>query len=115
MNSTLITGAWRKLQTVFGAHLVDIFHAVKRVSDKIPNRHPLQCGCLRDWQMVFQDPSDLGEKLLENNLDKFLQWWKDAECDGKKVLNGAVHMRKGCLSGIQPGEGQTGMKTCTRI
>ena len=111
MNSTLITGAWRTLQAVFGAHLVvyqDIFHAVKRVSDKIPKRHPLQRECLRDWQMVFR-------KLLENNLDKFLQWWKDAECDGKKVSNGAVHMRKRCLSGIQPGEGQTGMKTCTRI
>ena len=81
-----------------------------RECDKIPKHHPLQRECLRNWQMVFQDPSDPGEKLLANNLNKFLQWWKDAECDGKKV--GAVHMRKGCLSEIQ---GQTGKKTCTRI
>ena len=48
---------WRKkLQTVFGDQLVvclDIFHAVKRVSDKIPKRHPLRQECMRDWQMVF--------------------------------------------------------------
>ena len=118
---------WRKkLQTVFGDQLVvclDIFHAVKRVSDKIPKRHPLRQECMRDWQMVFRDPSDLGEKrcsptptplILESNLDKFIQRWKDAEYDGQKVLNAAalkevenlrVHMKKGCLSGIQPGRG----------
>ena len=118
---------WRKkLQTVFGDQLavrLDIFHAVKRVSDKIPKRHPLRRECMRDWQMVFRDPSDLGEKrhcltptprVLENNLDKFLQRWKEAEHDGQKVLNAAalkevenlrVHMKKGCLSGIQPGRG----------
>jgi len=73
--------------------------------------------------MDFQDPSDLGEKrhsptptplILESNLDKFLQQWKDAIHDGQKVLNGAalkevnkilVHMKKGCLSGIQPSRG----------
>ena len=58
--------SWRKkLQAVFGDHLVvylDIFHAVKRVSDKIPKRHPLRHECMRDWQVVFRDPSDLGEK-----------------------------------------------------
>lgn len=119
--------SWRKkLQAVFGDHLVvylDIFHAVKRVSDKIPKRHPLRRECMRDWQVVFRDPSDLGEKrhcptpsplIMEKNLDKFVERWKDAEHDGQKVLNAAalkevdnirVHMKKGCLSGIQPGRG----------
>ena len=37
--------SWRsKLQEVFGTELcvrLDVFHAVKRISDKIPKRHPL--------------------------------------------------------------------------
>ena len=87
--------SWRKkLQAVFGDHLVvyrDIFHAVKRVSDKIPKHHPLRCECMREWQVVFHDPSDLGEKrhcpspsplIIEKNLDKFVERWKDAEHDG---------------------------------
>ena len=78
--------SWRKkLQAVFGDHLVvylDIFHAVKRVSDKIPKRHPLRHECMRDWQVVFRDPSDLGEKrhcptpsplVMEKSLDKFVE------------------------------------------
>ena len=53
------------VQAAFGDHLVvylDIFHAVKRVSDKIPKCHLLRRECIRDWQVVFRDPSDLGEK-----------------------------------------------------
>ena len=55
---------WRsKLQSVFGAELrvhLDIFHAVKRVGDKIPKRHELRTACMEDLRMVFRDPSDRG-------------------------------------------------------
>ena len=61
---------------------LDIFHAVKRISDKIPKRHPLRNDCMRDLSMVFRDPQDSGESrlmdtpapsVLIGQLDKFLQ------------------------------------------
>lgn len=118
---------WRKkLQKVFGDQLavyLDIFHAVKRFTEKIPKRHPLRKECLREWRMVFRDPSDQGEKrvsstpspdILECNINNFLKHWKNVEYDGKKLLSAAalkeirnlrVHIEKGCLSGIKPGRG----------
>lgn len=119
--------SWRKkLQQVFGEELkvkLDIFHAVKRISDKIPKRHHLRRECMSQWSLVFRDRTDQGEKrskatpspaVLESNLDEFLQRWKDAKYDEKTVLNEAAlheisnirkHMKKGCLSGIKPGRG----------
>lgn len=119
--------SWRKkLQQVFGNQLVvhlDLFHAVKRFSEKVPKRHPLRKDCLKEWKMVFRDPSDHGDKrtlptpspnVLENNISTFLKHWKDAEYDKKKLLSEAalkeieclrVHVKKGCLSGIEPGRG----------
>jgi hypothetical protein len=119
--------SWRrKLQEVFGQELkvcLDIFHAVKRVSEKVPKRHHLRRECLIDWSMVFRDSTDRGLKrckatpdpvTLESNLDKFYSQWKDAKYDDTPVLNAAAlkeignikkHMKKGCLSGIQPGRG----------
>ena len=41
---------------------LDLFHAVKRVSDKIPKRHPLRQECVEDLRMVFRDPTDQGVK-----------------------------------------------------
>ena len=84
----------KKLQSVFGDDLIvylDIFHAVKRFSEKIAKRNPLRRQCISEWQKVFRDSSDQGEKrhsltpppmTLENNLDSFLQRWKDSEYDG---------------------------------
>ena len=119
--------SWRnKLQQVFGEELkvkLDIFHAVKRISDKIPKRHRLRRECMSHWSLVFRDRTDHGEKrskatpspaILETSLDEFLQRWKDAKYDDKHVLNEAAlheisnirkHMKKGCLSGIKPGRG----------
>lgn len=56
--------SWRlKLQSVFGPDLrvlLDIFHAVKRIGDKIPKRHELRSACMAELRMVFRDPSDRG-------------------------------------------------------
>ena len=56
--------SWRrKLQEVFGSGLkvkLDIFHAVKRVSDKIPKKHSLRVPCIEDLRTVFRDPTDKG-------------------------------------------------------
>lgn len=119
--------AWRnKLQQVFGRELkvsLDIFHAVKRVSEKIPKRHRLRKECMHDWSMVFRDPTDHGVKrykatpdpaILEANLDLFESCWKNAKYDDIPILNEAAlkeicnirkHITKGCLSGIAPGRG----------
>ena len=56
--------SWRsKLQNVFGQQLkvyLDIFHAVKRIGDSIPKRHPLRYECMEDLRMVFRDSTDRG-------------------------------------------------------
>ena len=54
----------KKLQSVFGQNLkvlLDLFHAVQRVLEKIPKRHKLRQPCARDFQMVFRNPADRGE------------------------------------------------------
>lgn len=57
---------WRqKLQAVFGPNLkvlLDLFHAVQRVLEKIPKRHKLRPMCARDFRMVFRNPADRGEQ-----------------------------------------------------
>ena len=116
--------AWRRLlQGVFGDSFkvyLDLFHAVKRVSDKIPKRHPLRRECIEDLRMVFRDPTDQGVKrtketpspdVLIKNIRRFEARWKSAQSAGKMILNNAaiknleVHMQLGCLSGIKPGRG----------
>ena len=102
---------------------LDIFHAVKRVSDKIPKRHPLRNDCMGDLSMVFRDPQDRGETrlmdtpapdVLVRQLDIFLQKWDKVEYKGWRVLSPSAvkeaqnlkqHMLKGCLTGIKPGRG----------
>ena len=78
--------SWRaKFQDVFGNEFcvrLDVFHAVKRISDKIPKRHPLRLDCMKDLSLVFRDPLDRGESRMMNTpspsilveqLQRFLQ------------------------------------------
>ena len=119
--------SWRaKLQDVFENELcvrLDVFHAVKRISDKIPKRHPLRLDCMKDLSLVFRDPLDRGESRMMNTpspsilveqLERFLQKWENAEYSGWRVLSSSAikeannlkkHMQNGCLSGIKPGRG----------
>lgn len=115
-----------KLQKVFGTQLsvfLDIFHAVQRISKKIPKRHPYYHECLRSLQMVFRDPSDQGRSrtkitppahILRQQMCSFQDTWHDVAYNGKLVLppaaiqeirNILVHIDRGCLSGILPGRG----------
>ena len=41
----------------------DVFRAVKRISNKIPKRHPLRNDCMKDLSMVFRDLQD--RRLME--------------------------------------------------
>lgn len=119
--------SWRNcLQSVFGKDLkvyLDLFHVVKRISDKIPKRHRLRSECMNHLRMVFRDPVDRGPErkmdtpephILVHQLDEFQAKWNDMYCDGtpilsvaamKEIANLKLHINKGCLSNIRPGRG----------
>lgn len=95
--------AWRKkLQEVFGSGLdvkQDIFHAVKKVGEKVSKKHPLRKMFMDDWRLVFRDPSDLGRErklttpapdVLVANLEKFYQQWHKAEYSGRLIMTESV-------------------------
>ena len=114
---------WRKkLQSVFGTDLLvklDIFHAVQRITAKIPKKHPFHWKCIQDLRMIFRDPTDHGEirtkstpdpETLLKNAHLFIKKWSNVEDNGNPVLSDVAlkelenlkeHMKKGCLSGKQ--------------
>lgn len=115
-----------KLKAVFGEHLrvyLDIFHAVQRVSAKIPKKHPYRHECMRDLRLVFRDLTDQGPvrtkvtpppHSLQQQLLNFQHKWQNVSCDNKHILPPIaikeiqcllVHIRRGRLSGILPGRG----------
>ena len=117
-----------KLQAIFGMNLkvyLDVFHAVQRISRKIPKRHPFYYECLQSLRLVFLNPSDLGSKrtqqtpsieLLRKQILQFLNKWESITYNDKSVLPPAAinevkslltHIQRGCLSGIPPGCGTT--------
>ncbi len=118
----------QKLQAIFGQHLkvyLDVFHAVQRITRKIPKRHPYHAECMRALRLVFRQPSDQGNHRtmttppidqLKQQLLNFKSTWEHVSCNGKRILPPAaiieirsllIHVQKGCLSGIHPGRGTT--------
>lgn len=119
--------SWRrKLQSIFGSEmrvLLDIFHAVQRISTKLFKHHLFHSQCVHDLSLVFRDPTDQGSvrtletpapTVLVDNLKKFLRKWKDVDHEGQKLITPNVmqqitaiqkHMERGCLSHIKVGRG----------
>lgn len=119
--------SWRKkLQSIFGPDLkvkLDIFHAVQRITKKIPKRHLFHSECVCDLKLAFRHPSDKGKKrtmptpdgiILHANLLAFQHKWESVTHGGVHVLPAAAiieincllkHVKRGCLSGIMPGRG----------
>ncbi len=119
--------SWRKkLQEVFGSDLkvmLDVFHAVQRITKKIPKRHPFHFECVHDLKLAFRLVSDKGPTrtmptpdciTLRTNLMAFQHKWETITHDGVHVLPAAAlieincllkHVDRGCLSGIMPGRG----------
>jgi hypothetical protein len=118
---------WRqKIKEVFGPDvtvLLDVFHAVQRVTRKMPKKHPFHSICVQDFRLVFRLPGDYGPtrtkatpqppQLLEN-INSFVQRWKGIVHNDRCVLTKdsieeieklKVHIHKGCLSGIIVGGG----------
>jgi hypothetical protein len=118
---------WRnKIREVFGSNvtvLLDLFHAVQRITRKIPKRHPFYGACVEQLRLVFRSSGDCGiertkptpspTQLLQN-VDSFISQWKDVSHENRFVLTKEcleefeklkVHIMKGCLSQIPPGGG----------
>ena len=121
-------GLRQKLQGIFGLQLMvflDVFHAVQRITRKVPKRHPYNHDCLQSIRMVFRSPTDQGSQrtqptpaadVLRAQLLDFKSKWESVSYEGKPVLPPAAvrevlslltHIQKGCLSGIRPGCGTT--------
>ena len=118
---------WRaKIRAVFGEQvkvLLDLFHAVQRISKTLPKRHPFHAACLHDLRFVFRQPGDYGEKRtmatpapdkIVQNLEKFYEKWSDVSYEDQHIFSEStkseieklkVHASKGCLSNINVGAG----------
>ena len=93
---------WR--QRIPEVVFLDVFHAVQRITRKIPKRHPFCASCSQDLQMVFRSLGDYGVNRtkptpqpseLFQNLNSFKAKWKDVLYDDKHVLT------KECIAEIE--------------
>lgn len=118
---------WRqKIQDVFGDDvivLLDIFHAVQRITRKLPKRHPFHSVCVHELKLVFRSPGDYGlartkptpqPHQLQQNIESFVERWKDVSYNEQVILTKEsieeierlkAHIRRGCLSAISVGGG----------
>ncbi|XP_066934802.1 uncharacterized protein [Clytia hemisphaerica] len=113
---------------IFGTNIdikLDLFHAVQRISKLFPNRRKNQMvrKFISDFGLIFRDPMDLGKtrkrptpnkEVILKNLDTlfvlhrpFLSTLSEAKSNelDEEIRKLKVHIEKGCLSGIAPGDG----------
>ena len=116
----------QKIKAIFGQDTLvklDLFHAVQRITSQLPKRHPFFLACKNNLKLVFRSPTDLGKErkvatlapaVILDSLEKFKRKWEDCDSHGWKLVNPKtvrqitalnVHVRKGCLSLIEPGGG----------
>ena len=99
---------------------LDLFHAVQRFVKTISKHNPFFREVSNDYGLVFRDNRDLGDKrtmdtphcnVLLANLERFLLKWKNVKWKDTPVIspkgtqqlkNIKKHIKKGCLSRIQP-------------
>ena len=123
---------WRqKLNSVFDGVPVklDPFHAIQRVTSKIPKKRGnspfqrLRAQMVQDFKLILRQPSDIGkqrtqptpsELVIEQNIQNFLTKWKSVTYESANILPQSaideidkllVRVRKGCLSDIAPSGG----------
>lgn len=99
---------------------LDLFHAVQRVIRTFPKGSQWSKQVSTEFGLIFRVDGDCGESrnfptpepdILERNLDNFIKRWKCTLNDGNgnktfsELENLRNHIRKGCLSGIKPGQG----------
>ena len=112
-----------KYQSVFGAEQevkLDLFHAVQRITSTLRKGTEVSKKFANEFGLVFRNNADLGQtrnmptpppNIIEENINNFERRWKDVltspgyEKTQHEIDKIKVHVRKGCLSGINPGEG----------
>ena len=115
-----------KIKTIFGTDTevkLDIFHAIQRITRKMSKRHPFFRACKDDLKMIVRDPVDIGRKRSKStaspekiitNINEFEKKWSSCSLNGNSILSQPVlrelsalrvHIKKGCLSNISPGDG----------
>ena len=100
---------------------------VQRVVHPIPKGTVVSSAFGKEFGLVFRDDGDLGPTRqkatpdpakLESNLNKFVAKWQTAIAElprtGQEIDNLLTHIRNGCLSGIQPGQGTEGNENLHR-
>ena len=116
----------RKLTDCFGEDVLvklDLFHAVKRLSNAMSKKHPLFFTCLQDFRLVFRATGDNGlhrtvetpkPDAITSNLENFVSKWSSISFNGipilndpamKEISNLRIHINRGCLSSIPTGFG----------
>ena len=114
-----------KYQSVFGAEQVvklDLFHAVQRITSTVRKGTEMSKKFANEFGLVFRNNADLGQtrnmptpppngNVTEENLENFERRWKhvldspEHEKTKNEINKIKIHVRKGCLSDINPGEG----------
>ena len=109
-------------QSIFPGVVVklDLFHATQRVIKTFPKGSEWSKQISTEFGLVFRADGDCGATrclttpapdIIERNLDNFIKRWKntlshdDQAKTFKELQNLRVHVKKGCLSGIHPGQG----------
>ena len=113
----------RQIKDIFGSDVLDLFHAVQRVSRSMSNRHTLFLSCIQDFKMTLRNPVDIGKKrtmhtqdadAIDRNIEYFLRTWSRAQFHNNNIITPKVlkqihllqaHIRHGCLSNTEPGGG----------
>ena len=111
---------WRKqLQNIFGRDVpvkLDLFHAVKRVSQAIPKNMPLRKEVVRQLRQVFRLKNDCAVSRLQPtpSTEEVMQNFQAFRSEMEEVVSKEVrdafnslqlHIRKGCLSNVPAGCG----------
>ena len=112
------------LHKIFGDNtivLLDLFHAMQRISKTLSKKNEHYLSCLTDLSMVFRSIGDNADHrmmqtpsphIIRKNLKAWVDKW--STLGGNTLISNAVinavdnllvHVDKGCLSGIPPGCG----------
>jgi len=68
VRTVFVDNCWKliaKIQSIFGSNAsvkLDLFHAIQRIPQTVPKRHPLSHGCIT--YLVFRADGDTGEKRM---------------------------------------------------
>ena len=112
----------RQYESIFPGIVVklDLFHATQRVIKTFPKGSEWSKQISSEFGLVFREDGDCGAtrclrtpepEVIERNLDNFIKKWKHTLNENvqtktfRELENLRIHVKKGCISGIEPGQG----------